>query len=147
MAKPPRRKSTAARFPATDELARLLVEEVRDYAIFVIDLDNKIRMWNPGAEAILGFRRRQILGKSAAIIFTPEDRAAGEVEKEMRASTRRGRVEEERWHIRRGGKRFWGSGIMTALRDEHGKLVGHVKVMRDFTSRKREQDIRAATTE
>src|SRR5689334_23191535 len=102
MAKRQKRKSAAARFPATDELARLLVEEVRDYAIFVIDLDNKIRMWNPGAEAILGYRKREILSKSAAIIFTPEDRAAGEVEKEMRGSARRGRAEDERWHIRKG---------------------------------------------
>src|SRR4051812_45737852 len=97
-----RRRSTPASeaLPATDELAHLLVEEVRDYAIFVVDLNNKIRFWNPGAESILRYRQSEILGKSAAVVFTPEDRAAGEVQKELRQAARTGRAEDERWHVR-----------------------------------------------
>src|SRR3954454_19383227 len=103
------KRRAADLLPATSQLARLLVEEVRDYAIFVIDLDNKIRFWNPGAEAILGYRAREIVGKSAAVIFTPEDRAAGQVEKELKRAARTGRAEDDRWQLRKGGKRFWAS--------------------------------------
>jgi PAS domain S-box-containing protein len=123
-----------------EELPRLLVAEVRDYAIIVVDTHNRVQMWNPGAEQMLGYRAREIHGKSASIIFTPEDRAAREDKKEIGTARRDGRAEDERWHVRKGGERFWGSGVMTRLDDADGKLIGFVKLLRDHTERKRLED-------
>ena len=123
-----------------DELPRLLVEEVRDYAIIVVDTRGRVQMWNPGAEQMLGYRRREIIGQSASVIFTPEDRAAREDKKETETARRNGRAEDERWHLRKSGERFWGSGVMTRLNDENGKLIGYVKLLRDHTERKRLED-------
>jgi PAS domain S-box-containing protein len=116
------------------------VEEVRDYAILVVDTRNRVQMWNPGAEQMLGYRARQIRGKSASVIFTPEDRAAGVDRMEMETARRKGRAEDERWHLRRNKERFWGSGVMTRLNDEEGELIGFVKLLRDHTERKRLED-------
>ncbi|MEA2709345.1 MAG: hypothetical protein QOF78_1946 [Phycisphaerales bacterium] len=118
----------------------LLVKEVRDYAIIVMDTRNRVQMWNPGARQMLGFSEREMLGKSASIIFTPEDRAAGVDKMELTTARRKGRVEDERWHLRKSGERFWGSGVMTRLNDADGKLIGYVKLMRDYTERKRLED-------
>jgi PAS domain S-box-containing protein len=123
-----------------DELPRLLVEEVRDYAIVVIDTRGRVQMFNPGAEQMLGFSQRELLGKSASIIFTPEDRAAGVDKKEMATARKKGRAEDERWHVRKNKDRFWGSGVMTLLHDDKGKLIGFVKLLRDHTERKRLED-------
>ena len=123
-----------------DELPRLLVEEVRDYAIVVIDARGRVQMWNPGAEQMLGYREREILGKSASVIFVPEDRTAGVDKREMATARRKGRAEDERWHLRKNQERFWGSGVMTRLNDESGNLIGFVKLLRDHTERKRLED-------
>lgn len=116
------------------------MEEVRDYAIIVIDTRGRVQMWNPGAEQMLGYRQREICGKSASIIFTPEDRAAGIDRMEMVTARDKGRAEDERWHRRKSGERFWGSGVMTRLNGDNGKLIGFVKLLRDHTERKRLED-------
>jgi PAS domain S-box-containing protein len=123
-----------------NELPRLLVEEVRDYAIMVVDTKKRVQMWNPGAEQMLGFREREMLGKSASVIFTPEDRAAGVDDDEIQTARTKGRAEDERWHLRKNQERFWGSGVMTRLNDAEGKLIGFVKLLRDHTERKRLED-------
>jgi PAS domain S-box-containing protein len=91
--------------------------------------------WNRGAERVTGFSE-DILGRSGAIVFTPEDRAAGAPEQEMREAARSTHALDERWHVRKDGTRFWASGVMTAARDAHGKLRGFVKIMRDQTDRR-----------
>jgi PAS domain S-box-containing protein len=111
------------------------VEEIRDYAIFMMDPDGIVTEWNAGAEHILGYTADEIVGKDAAKFFTIEDRARIVPEKEMTTAATNGRAEDERWHVRRDGSRFWASGIVTAVRDENGKLVGFSKVMRDMTER------------
>ena len=93
-----------------------------------------------GAERILGFGEQDILGRPGKIIFTPEDRKKKEPERELETARREGRAEDERWHLRKDGNRFWGNGILTALRDTEGSLHGYVKILRDFTDRKQAEE-------
>jgi two-component system, chemotaxis family, CheB/CheR fusion protein len=120
-----------------DELFRFMVESVKDYAILTAGPDNRVVSWNPGAERIFGYAEAEIIGQSAGILFTPEDRERGEPERELRTALVEGCAEDERWHIRKDGSRFWGSGVVTPLRDDQGNLRGFVKVARDMTEQKR----------
>ena len=120
-----------------DDIYRKAIEDIRDYAIFVMDPDGLVTNWNLGAQHILGYSEEEVLGKNAAKFFTPEDRAKDVPEKELGTAAMAGRAEDERWHIRRDGSRFWASGVVTPVRDHTGKLVGFSKVMRDMTERNR----------
>ena len=132
----------------SEERQRLLIEDVKEYAIFMLDPQGNVATWNTGAERILGYSEPEILGRSVATIFTPEDRARGAVERELGTAIQVGQAMDERWHLRKDGSRFWASGVMTALRDEVGQLRGFSKVMRDNTERRRwEEDLRAAHDE
>jgi PAS domain S-box-containing protein len=119
----------------TEDIYRKAVEDIRDFAIFMIDTDGIITNWNAGAQLILGYSEEEIVGKDGAKLFTPEDRAKDIPRKEMSTAAMLGRAEDERWHIRRDGSRFWASGVMTPARDSTGKLIGFSKVMRDMTER------------
>ncbi|MBD2740416.1 PAS domain S-box protein [Coleofasciculus sp. FACHB-1120] len=125
-----------------EERFLMLLENMKDYAIFFLDLEGCVIKWGAGAERILGYQEAEILGKSGSIIFTPEDRDRGDDEKELGKALREGRAENERWHVRKDGSRFWGSGIVTSLRDENGQLQGLAKIMRDFTDRKQAEEER-----
>jgi PAS domain S-box-containing protein len=102
-----------------------------DFAIIALDSDTKVTLWNPGAEKILGWTAEEMLGRGGEIIFIPEDRAAGAVEAELTKALAHGRAEDERWHARKDGSRFWGSGLMMPLTDG----LGFLKIMRDQTAR------------
>ncbi len=119
---------------------RLLVEEVKDYAILLMNPEGHIVSWNSGAGRILGYAEAEALGQHSALIFTPEDRQRGVPEGELRTARSEGRAEDERWHMRKDGSRFWGSGVMTALKDKDGNLRWYAKVMRDLTQRKEEEE-------
>jgi PAS domain S-box-containing protein len=118
----------------------LLVENVQDYAIFTVDVENRITTWNHGAERLCGYSEAEVIGLSGAIIFTPEDRATGEPMKELETARAQGQALDERWHLRKDGSRFWGSGAMTALYDESGALRGFAKVLRDYTAQKQAEE-------
>ena len=122
------------------ERLRLIEENVTDYAIFTIDVEGCIASWNVGAERILGYQEAEILGQPLALIFTPEDRGQSVPEQELSKAAATGRAEDERWHLRKDGSRFWASGIMTGLRDEVGNLRAFAKILRDFTQRKQAAD-------
>ncbi|TPG52463.1 PAS domain S-box protein [Roseomonas nepalensis] len=109
---------------------RLMVESARGIAIVTLDADGIITGWNVGAEAMMGHTEAQALGRPGAIFFTPEDRAAGAPEAEMQSARDEGRAENERWHLRRDGSCFWGSGLVMPLADG----TGYVKVFRDRTA-------------
>ncbi|HEY9633887.1 MAG TPA: response regulator [Coleofasciculaceae cyanobacterium] len=126
----------------SQERFRLLWENVKDYAILFIDTQGRVTGWSLGAERILGYQEAEILTKSASIIFTPEDIEQGIDQQELETAVTEGRAEDERWHIRKDGTRFWASGIVTPLRDESGQLRGFSKIMRDFTERKQAEDER-----
>ena len=115
----------------------MMVENVRDYAMFMVDPDGRIVRWNVGAERVLGWKEEEIIGQRCAVIFTPEDREKGESEKEIETARRAGHAADERWHLRKNGTRFFGSGMMMAVKDESGRLVGFTKVLRDETERRR----------
>ena len=126
-----------------DDLYRKAIEnDVKDYAIFLTDTDSKIINWNRGAERILGYQEDEVLGESAFILFTPEDRALKAPEREIETALATGRAEDERWHIRQDKSRFLASGILTPVRDESGALLGFIKVMRDMTERRRLEEER-----
>ena len=109
----------------------LILESIKDYSIITTDTQGVIIGWNTGAENIFGYRADEVIGQSAEIIFTPEDRAAGVPAKEMRTALEKGRAEDERFHLRKDGLRFYVSGMMTPLKD--GDVKGFVKIARDET--------------
>jgi PAS domain S-box-containing protein len=120
---------------------RLLVEAVRDYAIFMLDPEGRILTWNAGAERIKGYRAEEAIGKHFSIFYPPEDIQAGKTEKELEIARQEGRFEEEGWRVRKDGSLFWADVVITALRDEAGRLYGFGKVTRDLTERKLTEDI------
>lgn len=119
----------------TEDIYRKAVEDIRDFAIFMIDVDGIVTTWNIGGQLILGYSAEDIIGKDGAKLFTTEDRAKNVPRKEMETAATMGRAEDERWHVRRDGSRFWASGVMTPVRDPNGKVIGFSKVMRDMTER------------
>jgi two-component system cell cycle sensor histidine kinase/response regulator CckA len=118
-----------------EEDSRLVYENIVDYAIFMLDPEGRISSWNPGAERVLGYPEAEILGRDVKILFTPEDVLEGESEKEIKGALDSGRAEDERWHVRKDGSRFWASGILTRVLDHEGRLHGFIKIMRDQTQR------------
>ena len=119
----------------TDDIYQKAIEDIRDYAIFMTDPEGNITNWNAGAQHILGYSQGEIIGKNLSKFFIPEDRAKDAPRKELETAATRGRAEDERWHMRRNGSRFWASGIVTPVRNGTGKLIGFSKVMRDMTER------------
>ena len=121
----------------TEDSYRKAIEDIRDYAIFMTDADGLVINWNLGAQHILGYTEEEVLGKDAAKFFTAEDRSKGVPEKELATAATAGRAEDERWHVRKDGSRFWASGVVTPVLDHTGELIGFSKVMRDMTERNR----------
>jgi diguanylate cyclase (GGDEF)-like protein/PAS domain S-box-containing protein len=120
----------------SEEGFRLLVEGVKDYAIFRLDLLGKVVSWNSGANRIKGYLKEEIIGKHFSVFYPPEDIASGKPEKALRIAEQEGRYEDEGWRVRKDGSRFWASVIITALRDETGQLRGFAKVTGDITERR-----------
>jgi two-component system cell cycle sensor histidine kinase/response regulator CckA len=120
---------------------RLLFETTVDYAVFHVAVDGTIKSWNPGATRIFGFEPHEIIGRNGAVLFTPEDNLQGAPEHELRFAIESGRAEDSRWHIRKDGSRFWANGVMLALRDQKGDVLGLAKIIRDDTERKRGEEL------
>src|SRR5262245_42296009 len=119
-----------------EERFQLFVDNVRDYAIFMTDARQQIVTWNAGVHRLIGYAEAEFVGQPLSIIFTPEDVSSGAAAREVDVAVKNGRSEDERWHLRKDGSRFWASGVLTALRDDQGQLRGFAKVMRDITERK-----------
>ena len=115
---------------------QLMVESVRDYAIFLLDPKGYIASWNRGAERIKGYSADEIIGRHFSVFYGPEDIAAGKPEWELEIAARDGRFEDEGYRIRKDGTTFWANVILTALRDNDGTLLGFAKVTRDLTERR-----------
>ena len=130
----------AAGADPADEQFRLLVQSVTDYAIFLLDSSGRVISWNDGAERIKGYSAGEIVGRSIALFYPPEDRAAGKPEQGLRCAEREGRFRTEGWRVRKDGSRFWADVAITALRDARGGLRGFAKVTRDMTARHRERE-------
>ena len=119
------------------ERYRLIVESSTGYGIFTFDTQGVITTWNLGAERILGYAEAEILGKKLEVIFTPEDCEAGQPEFMMRKAAADGQALDERWHVRKGGEKFWANGLVMPLKDDAGETRGYLKILRDMTDRRR----------
>ena len=129
-------------------LLDLLVEQVVDYAIFVLDAAGNIASWNPGAQRIKGYAPSEIIGKPYELFFTEEDRRARKPWEILSAARKEGRYREEGWRVRKDGSRFWASIVVTALHDQSGEVRGFAKITHDLTERRRaEDDARRAAEE
>jgi PAS domain S-box-containing protein len=135
-----KRKEAESALQQSEQHLRLVIESAQDYAIFSQDTERKITKWNSGAEVITGYSEKEILGKSADIIFTKEDREKNAPKKEAETAAKTGRAINERWHVRKDGSRFWGSGTVRPLLDNDGILLGFVKIMRDLTESKEAEE-------
>ena len=125
-----------------EQRAVLLVDSVRDYAIFFVSPQGRIESWNAGARMLKGYTAAEIVGEPVSRFYTAEDREAGLPERLLRIAAEQGRVETEGWRVRRDGSRFWADVVITALRDEKGDLQGFAKITRDRTDRKRLEEER-----
>jgi PAS domain S-box-containing protein len=123
-----------------EEKFRSIVESATEFAIITTDLEGNIDSWNSGAQRLLGYDESEVLGKHCGIFFTPEDNASEQPEAEMQDALVRGRGNDERWHVRKDGSRFWGSGYMMPLRDGAGEITGYLKMFRDMTRAKRAEE-------
>ena len=124
----------------TEEGFRLLVESVRDYAIFMLDPGGHIASWNQGAQRIKGYSAEEIVGKHFSTFYTPDAVASGHPQWELEQAIADGRYEEEGERVRKDGTRFWAHVVITALRDASGELRGFAKVTRDVTERRRQEE-------
>jgi len=125
---------------ASEQRFRLLIEGVKDYAIFTLTPDGYVTSWNLGAERIKGYRADEIIGRHFSCFYPEEDIRNGKPEQELRAAISEGRIEDEGWRVRKDGSKFWADTVITALSDSAGHLQGFSKVSRDITERKRAQD-------
>ncbi len=140
-------RTLTAALKESEERFRLLVEGVRDYAILTLDTRGNVTSWNDGARRIKGYEAAEILGKHVSIFYTPEERAEGRPDRELREAVRDGRYEDEGWRVRKDGSRFWANVIVTPIHDDRHSLVGFSKITRDFTERRRELDELRASEE
>ena len=115
---------------------KLAVQQVKDYALFVLDPAGRIMTWNLGAQRIKGYAPEEIIGRHFSVFYTPDAVARGWPAEELRLATREGRFEDDGWRVRKDGSRFWANVVVTALRDEGGKLLGFSKITRDLTERR-----------
>ena len=100
---------------ASEERFRLLVDSVRDYAMFMLDVDGTVRSWNAGAEALKGYTAAEIIGRHFSAFYTPQDQKDGKPAAELRAAKANGRLEDEGWRVRKDGTLFWANVVITAV--------------------------------
>ena len=125
----------------SEERVRLLVDSVRDYAIFMLDPEGIVQSWNAGAQAIKGYEPAEIIGRHFRTFYTPEDQAAGKPERELDEARAHGRMEDEGWRVRKDGTLFWANVVVTAVVGPDGGLRGFAKVTRDMSERRRLEEL------
>jgi PAS domain S-box-containing protein len=140
------RKRAESALRTFEDRFRIVTEGAPDFAMLLMDAEGRIVTWSAGAERMLGWTSAEAIGKSGAIIYPPETGTA-QMQREMQQAADYGRAADESWHVRKSGARLWGSGVLTAVRDQNGELTGFVKVMRDETARKHAEAERAILLE
>jgi PAS domain S-box-containing protein len=127
---------------------RALVQAVRHYALFMLDVSGTIVSWNPGGVAVHGYEADEIIGQYYSVLYTEEDRESGVPETELRVAAAEGTADDTRWLLRKDGQKFWAEGISTAIRNRAGTVVGYAKVTRDATERRKlEQQLERSNDE
>ncbi|HEY2201522.1 MAG TPA: PAS domain-containing sensor histidine kinase, partial [Solirubrobacteraceae bacterium] len=132
--------SHAERLHGSEERFRLLVESVRDYAIFMLDPGGHVLTWNAGAERFKGYKAHEIIGRHFSTFYPPEALARGLPSHELEVAGATGSFEDEGWRVHKDGSLFWANVVITALRDREGELVGFAKVTRDLTQRRNHEE-------
>jgi PAS domain S-box-containing protein len=130
------------RLQQSEERFRLLVEQVRDYAIFTLDPNGHILTWNAGAQHIKGYTFEEVVGRHFSIFYDEQAVKAGICDRELELAAHWGRFEDEGWRWRKDGSRMWANVVITALRGTAGELLGFAKVTRDLTERKHAEEER-----
>jgi len=130
------KKAREGSIVGADEGYRLFVEGVKEYAMIMLDLKGYVIGWNIGAENLLGYKEKAIVGKHFSRLFTLEDRTADKPKLELKQALETGTGEDENWLVRRDKSQFWASGMSTPLRDKAGNLLGYAKIIRDLSERK-----------
>ena len=141
------RRAAEEQLRQSRELFRLLVESVKDYAIFMLDPEGNIATWNEGARRIKGYTPDEIIGRHFSTFYPEEDVRNRKPEHELEIAIKEGSVEDEGWRVRKDGTRFWANVIITAVFDETGTLRGFAKVTRDITERKHAEELRHSLIE
>ncbi len=136
------RREAEEKLRESEERFRLLLESVRDYAIFTLDPEGHVTSWNNGARSIKQYEDGEILGKHFSIFYPPEALAIDLPSSLLARALKDGRVEDEGWRVRKDGNRFWGNVVITALYDPTGELRGFAKITRDLTDRKQVEQLR-----
>jgi PAS domain S-box-containing protein len=126
------------RLSESERQFRLLVQNVTDYAIYMLDDKGHIATWNPGGERIKGYRPDEIIGEHFSRFYTEEDRATGEPTRALATARTEGRYEKEGWRVRKDGTRFWANVVIDPVRDEEGRLIGYAKITRDISERRQQ---------
>jgi PAS domain S-box-containing protein len=129
----------------SEERFRLLIEGVRDYALFMLDANGHVATWNAGAERIQGYTADEIMGQHFSRFYPPDAIESGWPEHELQVATAEGRFHDEGWRLRKDGSRLWASVTITALRDDSGRLRGFAKLTRDLSERKQAETTQADT--
>jgi PAS domain S-box-containing protein len=117
-------------------LYQRMIEQARDYALFILDPSGRIMTWNIGAERLKGYAPEEIIGRHFSIFYTRDAVDSGWPAHELQVATVEGRFEDEGWRVRKDGSRFWANVVISALRDEEGRLLGFSKITRDLTDRR-----------
>jgi PAS domain S-box-containing protein len=125
----------------SEERFRLLVDCVKDYAIFMLDPQGYVVSWNAGAARIKGYTREEIVGRHFSLFYVPEEAAAGKPARELAIARQLGHVEDEGWRVRKDGSTFWANVTITAVHDESNRLRGFAKVTRDLTERRQREEL------
>jgi len=121
---------------STDSIYRLLVENITDYAIYMIDPDGFICSWNPGAEKFKGYTADEIIGHHFSEFFTPEDRQASLPQYALTQAFEYGKFESEGWRLRKDGSKFWAYAVLDSIRAPDGTLLGYAKITRDISQQR-----------
>jgi PAS domain S-box-containing protein len=123
-----------------DRRFELLVEAVKDYAIYLLDVNGHVNSWNSGAQNVKGYTAAEIIGQHFSVFYTDADRASGLPQAALRTAIDEGKFESEGWRVRKDGTQFWTSVVIDPIFDENQKLIGFAKITRDITERKRAQE-------
>ncbi|HKQ28883.1 MAG TPA: histidine kinase dimerization/phospho-acceptor domain-containing protein, partial [Burkholderiales bacterium] len=121
------------RAPDTKELLKLLLAQGEDYAVFLMARDRTVTDWFRGAEHVFGYAAHEMVGQPATRLFNKDDIERGAEKHEFEVASAAGRAEDDRWHVRKDGTQFWGSGVLFALRDEAKQPIAFAKIVRNRT--------------
>jgi PAS domain S-box-containing protein len=141
------RKQAELALSDSENSTRILLEGVRDYAIYMMDADGHVRSWNAGAAAIKGYTDTEIIGQHFSRFYPAEDRMAGVPDRALATAAREGKAELQGWRLRKDGSRFYANVVIDAIRDNDGQLVGFAKIARDITAQREAEVVLEQTRE